>query len=229
MSSRLLHMEGISKAYTGRGKEKVTVLSDFNLDIRPGEAVGLSGPSGIGKSTVSRIILGVEPPDKGRVFLREKLVCDPKTRPSRKFYRKVQMVWQDPFVYLNPFLPVRASIIEPMAAFGMGSVKTRRDRAEELMQAMGLDPGLGRCRPGMLSGGQCQRAAIARALAVAPELLICDEALCGLDLPLQADIIAHLTAIRENSDMALLFISHDRGSTARMCSRVITLSKPGKK
>jgi len=223
MSPDLLHMAGIRKSYTGRGGDKVSVLSDFSLGIRAGEAVGLSGPSGIGKSTVSRIILGVEAPDAGAVFWKGRLVCDAKNRPGRWFFRRVQMVWQDPFVYLNPFLPVRTSIVEPMAAFGMGTAGAHRDRADRLMQAMGLDPDLGRHRPGQLSGGQCQRAAIARALSVSPELLICDEALCGLDLPLQADIMAHLTSIREEFNMAVLFISHDRGTTSRMCSRIIHL------
>lgn len=223
MSPYLLHMTGICKSYTDRGRAVVSVLSDFSLGIRAGEAVGLSGPSGIGKSTVLRIILGVEMPDAGEVFWKGRLVCDAKMRPGRKFFRRVQMVWQDPFVYLNPFLSVRTSIVEPMAAFGIGTVRERRYRADALMQTMGLDPDLGRFRPGKLSGGQCQRAAIARALSVSPELLICDEALCGLDLPLQADIMTHLTSIQEKSNMALLFISHDRGITSRMCSRIIHL------
>ncbi|WP_084691669.1 ATP-binding cassette domain-containing protein [Desulfobacter vibrioformis] len=169
------------------------------------------------------MILGVEAPDAGQVFWKGRLVCDAKTRPNRKFFSRVQMVWQDPFVYLNPFLSVRTSIVEPMAAFGIGTARERRDRADALMQAMGLDPDLGRYRPGMLSGGQCQRAAIARALSVSPELLICDEVLCGLDLPLQADIMAHLTSIQKDFNMALLFISHDRDSTSRVCSRIIHL------
>jgi len=225
MQSHLLHMTGICKAYIGRGRENVSVLSDFSLGIRAGEAVGLSGPSGIGKSTVARIILGVETPDAGQVFWKSRLVCDTKTRPDRKFFRRVQMVWQDPFVYLNPFLSVRASIVEPMAAFGIGTKRERRERADALMQTMGLDPDFGGYRPGMLSGGQCQRAAIARALSVSPELLICDEALCGLDLPLQVDIMGHLTSMQEKSNMALLFISHDLGSIARVCSRTIYLDK----
>ena len=223
MQPHLLHMTGICKAYTGRGREIVSVLSGFSLSIRAGEAVGLSGASGMGKSTVAHIILGVEAPDDGEVFWKGRLVCDATTRPDRNFFRWVQMVWQDTSVYLNPFLSVRASIVEPMAAFGIGTKRERRERADGLMQAMGLDPDLGRCRPGMLSGGQCRRAAIARALSVSPELLICDEALCGLDLPLQVDIMAHLTSIREKSNMALLFISHDRGSISRMCSRTVCL------
>nr|WP_320189691.1 dipeptide/oligopeptide/nickel ABC transporter ATP-binding protein [uncultured Desulfobacter sp.] len=225
MHENLLHMTGICKAYTGRGRERVSVLSDFYLGIRAGEAVGLSGPSGVGKSTVARIIMGIEVPDAGHVFWGDRLVCDAKTRPGREFFRGVQMVWQDPFVYLNPFLSVRSSIVEPMAAFGIGSKRERRERADALMQVMGLDPNLGRCRPGMLSGGQCQRAAIARALSVSPELLICDEALCGLDLPLQVDIMAHLTSVQEKSNMALLFISHDRDCISRMCSRIVYLDR----
>ncbi|WDP89234.1 MAG: ABC transporter ATP-binding protein [Desulfobacter sp.] len=223
MNSHLLYLDGISKAYADRGPEAVSLLSNFCLGIKPGEAVGLSGPSGIGKSTIARIILGVEPPDAGQIFWKGRPVANQKKRPGRKFYRRVQMVWQDPFVYLNPFLPVRTSIMEPMTAFGMGSNRYRHNRADKLMQAMGLDPVLGQYRPGMLSGGQCQRAAIARALSVSPDLLICDEALCGLDLPLQVDIMEHLTSIREQSGMALLFISHDPDCTSRMCTRIITL------
>ncbi|MBU0970357.1 MAG: dipeptide/oligopeptide/nickel ABC transporter ATP-binding protein [Proteobacteria bacterium] len=221
MKSDLLHMDCVSKTYPGQGA-KTAVLSEFCLGIRPGESLGLSGPSGSGKSTIAKIIMGVESPDSGQLFFEDRLVSNSKKRPGRLFYRKAQMVWQDPFVYLNPFLPVRTSIIEPMAAFGIDSMQDRQNRADELMQAMGLDPALGSCRPGMLSGGQCQRAAIARALSVSPDLLICDEVLCGLDLPLQVDIMEHLTSIREKNNMALLFISHDRDCTARMCTRVIT-------
>jgi len=114
--------------------------------------------------------------------------------------------------------------MEPMAAFDMGSIRDRQNRADELMAAMGLDPALGQHRPDMLSGGQCQRAAMARALSVSPDLLICDEALCGLDLPLQVDIMEHLTSIREEFGMALLFISHDQDTTARMCTRIIRMT-----
>ena len=223
MTSHLLYLDGIGKAYADPGSKISPVLSEFCLGIAPGEALGLSGPSGIGKSTIAKIILGVEPPDTGRIFWKGRLIAAAKKRPGRKFYRKVQMVWQDPFVYLNPFLTIRTSIAEPMAAFGMGSARKRQNRADELMQAMGLDPALGRYRPAMLSGGQCQRAAIARALSVSPDLLICDEALCSLDLPLQTDIMEHLTSIRKKSHMALLFISHDRDCTAQMCTRIITL------
>lgn len=223
MNSDLLYLDGISKAYSDGGPRAIFLLSNVCFGIEPGEALGLCGPSGIGKSTIARIILGVEPPDAGQVLWKGRPMIDPKKRPTRKFYRRVQMVWQDPFVCLNPFLPVRTSIIEPMAAFGIGSIRSRHDRADELMQTMGLDPVLGRYRPGMLSGGQCQRAAIARALSVSPDLLVCDEAFCGLDLPLQADIMQHLTSVREKSGMALLFISHDLDCTARMCSRTITL------
>ena len=223
MNSYLLYLDSISKTYALQGPKRTPILSNFSLGISPGEALGLSGPSGIGKSTIARIILGVEPPDAGRVFWNGRVVCTSKKRPGRKFYRKIQMVWQDPFVYLNPFLSVRTSIMEPMTAFGMGSIRDRKNRADELMEAMGLDPAYGQYRPAMLSGGQCQRAAIARALSVSPELLICDEALCGLDLPLQVDIMAHLTSIREKFGMALLFIAHDPDSTARISTRIVTM------
>ncbi len=224
MRSSLLCLDRISKSYPGQGPKRESVLSGFSLDIRPGESLGLFGPSGSGKSTIAKIILGVEPPDSGQVFFQGRMVSNRKIRPDRLFYRNVQMVWQDPFVYMNPFVSIRTSIIEPMAAFGIGTTRERRYRADMLMEAMGIPLSLGRCRPDRLSGGQCQRAAIARALGVSPRLLICDEALAGLDLVLQVDIIEHLIFIQKKFDMALLFISHDRGCTARMCSRIITLT-----
>ncbi len=220
----LLYLEGIGKAYKLQGVKKESVLSNFTLGIRSGEAVGLLGPSGSGKSTIAKIILGVEPPDSGRVFFEGQTIVSRKIRPNRRFYRKVQMVWQDPFVYLNPYLSIRTSIMEPMAAFCMGTAGDRQKQADRLMEAMGLPVDLGRFRPDRLSGGQCQRAAIARALSVSPRLLICDEALVGLDLSLQVDIIQQLKRLQEESGLSLLFISHDRGCTARMCSRIITLS-----
>ncbi len=152
------------------------VLDRISLTLVPGEALGLTGPSGSGKTTLARLILGIEKPDSGQVLFQGNPVTDPRGRVSRRYFSRVQIIWQDPERFLNPYLSVLTSIMEPMAAFDMGNAAYRRTRAYELMEMMALSPTLARHRPGRLSGGQCQRVAMARALSVSPALLICDEA-----------------------------------------------------
>jgi len=223
MNMPLLELHKVSKSYGPDGGKNAAVLDRISLTLDPGEALGLTGPSGSGKTTIARIALGIETPDRGRVLFHGNPVTDPRGRVSRHYYSRVQIIWQDPKGFLNPFLPVLTSIMEPMAAFGRGTAADRHKRAYHLMEMMDLSSDLAHHKPGRLSGGQCQRVAIARALSVSPELLICDEALVSLDLPQQVKIIRLLGRMQKELHLALLFISHDEDTVNALCPRAISL------
>jgi len=218
-----LELQNISKSYGRAGTDRQNVLTEIKFDIARSEALGLIGPSGSGKTTIARIILGIVRPDSGQVrFMGKTISCSGK-QAKRAHFSRVQMIWQDPKVYLNPFLPIQTIIMEPMAAFGMGTKKERIRHAGHLMELLGLPESSCRLKPDQLSGGQCQRVAIARALSVSPELLICDEALVSLDLPQQMKIIKLLITMQKEMGLGLLFISHDTKTVSRLCQRILYL------
>jgi peptide/nickel transport system ATP-binding protein len=194
----------------------VSRVEDIHFSLAPGDILGIAGESGSGKTLTACAIAGLLPPPmsvgRGRV--------------SRRYYSRVQIIWQDPKGFLNPYLSVLTSIMEPMAAFGMGTAADRHNKAYQLMEIMDLSPELAHHKPGHLSGGQCQRIAIARALSISPELLICDEALVSLDLPQQVKIIRLLARMQKELHLALLFISHDKGTVNALCPKAISLSLP---
>ncbi len=218
-------LQNISKSYGRAGIDRQSVLKGVGFDIAGSEALGLIGPSGSGKTTIARIALGMDRPDSGRVRFMGKTISYSRNRAKRIHFSRVQMIWQDPKVYLNPFLPIRATIMEPMAAFGMGTKKERLRKADHLMEILGLPKSSGCLKPGQLSGGQCQRVAIARALSVSPKLLICDEALVSLDLPQQVKIIKILMTMQKEMGLSLLFISHDTKIVRRLCQRILYLDQ----
>jgi ABC-type dipeptide/oligopeptide/nickel transport system ATPase subunit len=226
MNMPLLELHQVTKFYGPFDKNTPPVLDRISLMLDTGEALGLTGPSGSGKTTIARLILGIDPPDSGKVLFHGNPVTDPRGRVDRRYFSRVQIIWQDPKGFLNPYLSVLTSIMEPMAAFGMGTAADRRSKAYQLMEMMDLSPELAPHKPGHLSGGQCQRIAMARALSVSPELLICDEALVSLDLPQQVKIIHLLRRMQKEMNLGLLFISHDKGTVNALCPRVISLSLP---
>lgn len=227
MSGTLLEMRGVSKSYATSGEKRRIVINDVAFCMHPGEALGLVGPSGSGKSTIALIALGLERPDGGEVLFMGEKIHDLPGRAKRKHFRQVQMVWQDPTVYLNPYQSVLTSIIEPMAAFGLCPKSQHRHKGLKLMEMLGLPASLGRRKPTQLSGGQCQRVAIARALSIAPRLLICDEVLANLDLPQQVRILKLLKRLQKDLQLSVLFISHDRDAVHTLCSRTLTIAAGG--
>ncbi|RJP38550.1 MAG: ABC transporter ATP-binding protein [Desulfobacteraceae bacterium] len=227
MSDVLLVIENVSKFYPISGQTPRRVVGSISFDMRPGEALGLVGPSGAGKSTIAKMILGLERPDEGTIFFMGKDICRLSGKARREHFRRVQMVWQDPTVYLNPYQPVLTSIVEPLAAFGLCPADRRQERGLELMEMLGLPASLGRYKPSQLSGGQCQRVAIARALAVSPRLLICDEALVNLDLPQQVAIILLLKKLQNEMELGILFISHDRDTVRALCTTTLRMNTDG--
>lgn len=220
MKAPLLCLEGVEKTYHGPGGRRRKVLDGISFELHAGEAMGLLGPSGTGKSTLARIIQGLEPPDRGNVRLKGKLVHLNTSRKKQAHFRSVQMVWQDPSVYLNPYQSILETIMEPLTAFRICPAGERIKQAKALMALMALPFDLAKRRPHQLSGGQCQRVALARALAAAPDILICDEALVSLDLPQQAAMLQLLRRLKSETGLSLLFISHNLDTVRIVCDHI---------
>ncbi len=225
MSAPLLELRGVGKVYARAGKGPDTAVAGVNLCIRAGEAWGLVGPSGAGKSTLARLALGLESCDQGQVLFQGRDLAAMSRRDKRRLLTSLQMVWQDPTVYLNPFASALVSVAEPLEAFGLCSRRQARERGRELMALVGLSPNLAARRPGQLSGGQCQRVALARALSLEPSLLICDEALVNLDLVQQVRILELLGRLRRELELSLLFISHDPALVRRLCTHLAVMEQ----
>ncbi|MBI5589993.1 MAG: ABC transporter ATP-binding protein [Deltaproteobacteria bacterium] len=219
----LIQVESVSKHYKAASDAGgTTVLQDVSFHLEEGQSLCLVGESGAGKSTLARLLLGLEVPDSGRILFQGKVMGGKNHR--RELKRFIQIIWQDPVVYLNPYYTVSELITEPMAIFGMGNGSHQRDKMMQLLGAVGLSVNLSARRPCELSGGQCQRVAIARALAVNPRVLICDEALAGLDIPQQARILRLLIHLQQSMNLTCLFITHDLSAVSRICPKMAILT-----
>jgi oligopeptide/dipeptide ABC transporter ATP-binding protein len=197
----------------------VHALDRVSLTIGPGEAVGLVGESGCGKSTLGRVIAGILPPTSGQVRIADEPVMSGGRRPVKRTTR-VQMVFQDPFASLDPRMRVGHTIAEGPIAHGLVSRARAGAYVSEWLEAVGLDPGFASRFPHQFSGGQRQRIAIARALAMKPDVIVCDEPVASLDVSIQAQIINLFLKLRRELGLTMLFISHDLGVVRHVSDRV---------
>jgi peptide/nickel transport system ATP-binding protein len=222
----LLSVRGLTKSYPagrrgllGRPRAELRAVDGVSFDISRGETVGLVGESGCGKSTVAKLILGIERPTDGDIEYDGKPVTALRGPAQRAYNRKVQLVFQNPMSSLNPRLTVGQAIAEPMRAHGTPS----RGRVEELLGLVGMDAGIAERYPHEFSGGQRQRIVIARALAVDPELIVCDEAVAALDVSLQAQVVNLLRELQAKLGLSYLFIGHDLASVRHVASRMLVM------
>jgi peptide/nickel transport system ATP-binding protein len=220
----LLELEEVTVEFpAGRGRW-VHAVSGVSFRLERGETLGIVGESGCGKSTLARAIMQLPPPTSGRIILDG---IDLKTigrEELRQQRRRFQMIFQDPAASLNPLRPAGESIAAPLREMGGTDAAERRRRTQEMMLAVGLDPDRhSDRRPSRLSGGQCQRVCIARALMTGPELLICDEAVSSLDVSIQAQILNLLKEIRVSRGLGMLFIAHDLAVVRHICDRVAVM------
>ncbi len=205
---------------------EVRAVDDVSFTIAEGETVGLVGESGSGKTTVGRTILKLTPATSGEVFFRgTEILSLPESR-FRPFRREMQMIFQDPFGSLNPRLTVGEIIGESLEIhFRTMSRKDRTVRVAELLDLVGLSPAMARRYPHEFSGGQRQRIGIARALAVEPRLIVCDEPVSALDVSVQAQIVNLLRDLQDRLGLAYLFIAHDLAVVEHISDRVLVMNR----
>jgi len=222
----VLEIAQLSKTYRGADGAPVRVLDAVSLTVKGGQVVGLVGESGSGKSTVIRCALGLLRPDGGAVRYDGIDVHAARGESLMRFRREVQPVFQDPYASLNPRMTVEALIGEGLRVHRLRSSRAeRRDRAVELLEMVGLGASALERYPRAFSGGQRQRIAIARALAIEPRLLICDEPVSALDVSVQAQVINLLQDMQERLGLAILFVAHDLAVVRHICSEVSVLER----
>ena len=202
----------------------LSALDEASLTLRSGEALGIVGESGSGKSTLARAALRLIPAQAGRVLWLGQPVAGMRSRELRAARAGIQMVFQDPLASLDPRMTVREIVAEPLAVHRPDlSRAARAALISSMLQRVGLDDSLGERYPHQLSGGQCQRVGIARAMVLQPRVLVCDEPVSALDVAVQGQIIELLRELKSQSGLALLFISHNLSVVRRICDRVLVL------
>lgn len=229
MSSPLLEVQHLSTFFPirrgifSRTIGQIRAVDDVSLQIAPGEAVGLVGESGCGKSTLARSLLMLQPPTAGQIIFNNTDLTHASKRAIRKARSQMQVVFQDPYASLNPGMTVMQLVTEGLTAQGLLDRNRVPDAAATLLKDVGLDPDMCNRFPHEFSGGQRQRICIARAIALRPSLLICDEAVSALDVSVQAQIINLLMSLRKQNNLAFLFISHDLSVVAHFCDRIAVM------
>ncbi|MEQ1611737.1 MAG: ABC transporter ATP-binding protein [Hyphomicrobiaceae bacterium] len=212
-----------AKLGSGALEETVHAVDGIDLSIAKGEVVGLVGESGCGKSTLGRMIAGLLPATEGQVFFKGQDRATLAADAAHKARLAVQMIFQDPYASLNPRARVEAIIGEAPMVHGLATRDRLPAYVDGMLTCVGLDPELKRRFPHQFSGGQRSRIGIARALAVKPEFLVCDEAIAALDVSIQAQVINLFMDLRRDFDLTYLFISHDLGVVQHIADRVVIM------
>jgi oligopeptide/dipeptide ABC transporter ATP-binding protein len=216
-----LLLEGVRRSFRTAGRVAVAV-DGVDLAVAGGEIAGLVGESGSGKTTLARIAVGLDRPDGGSVRYAGAPLADPAGRIDPAVRRRIQFVFQEPLGSFNPRRTVARSVALPLRQRG-ASAREAEIAAQRVMAQVGLDPSLGRRPPNMLSGGQLQRAAIARALIVEPEILVCDEPVASVDVSVRAQVLNLLLDLRRERGIGILFVTHDLGVVRAITDRVAVM------
>ncbi len=220
-----LVVDGVTKTYRVRRRREVVAVDDVSFTIAPGAAVSLVGASGSGKSTIAKLITGLERPTSGAVGFGDIAVHKLRGRAMRDYRRNVQMVFQDPYGALNPLHTVDYTLARPCVNFLGLSPRAAKARVDELLETVGLTPPeqFAPKLPHQLSGGQRQRVVIARALACDPQLIVADEPVSMLDVSLRAGVLSLLAKLREERGLSLLYITHDLLSARVVTDEILVL------
>jgi peptide/nickel transport system ATP-binding protein len=238
MSVPLIDIQGVTKRFVksldvaGRiahklganvREEVVQAVDNASFGVDDGEIVGLVGESGCGKSTLGRMVAGILAPTEGKILFRGQDIAGFEGEAARKTALKTQMIFQDPFASLNPRLRVSEIVGEAPRVHGITDKAGFDDYLDSVLLRCGLDPTYKRRYPHQFSGGQCQRIGIARALAVQPEFIVCDESVAALDVSIQAQILNLFMKLREDLGLTYLFISHDLGVVEHISDRIVIM------
>ncbi len=201
----------------------IRAVNGVSFDLFKGETLGLVGESGCGKSTTAKAILQLNRPTSGSIKLEDTELTKLRGEPLRQIYKRLQVIYQDPYASLNPRMTVGQIVGEPIMCFKLLDSRARRGRVEELLEIVGLDPRFLNRYPHEFSGGQRQRIGIARALALDPEIVICDEPVSALDVSIRAQIINLLEELQEKFGFSYIFIAHDLSVVKHISNRVAVM------
>jgi len=213
----------VRKGFMSLGRGYVRAVDGINLEIRKGETLGVVGESGSGKSTLGRALLGLESATDGKIYIHGRDINDITKKEFRKMRQKMQMIFQDPYASLDPRQRIGDCIVEPMLAHKLMSRQESEYRAIELLETVGMSIQHYYRRPHEFSGGQRQRIGVARALALNPEFIVCDEPVSALDVSIQASILNLLSDLQSEFDLTYMFISHDLRVVRYIADRVVVM------
>jgi ABC-type glutathione transport system ATPase component len=221
----LLEVDDLRKTFSARGRnrEDTVAVDGVSFALGAGETLGIVGESGSGKSTTAQLILRLIPATSGSIHFMGTELTELRGDALRNVRRELQMVFQNPYASLDPRMRVADIVREPLDAHAIDTPDARRRAVADLLDRVGIDPALGHRRPRAFSGGQRQRIAIARALALRPRMLICDEPVSALDVSIQAQILNLLRDLQDEMGVAYLFISHDIGVVRVMSDRIAVM------
>ena len=219
----LVQAQDLCKYFKIGGGRMLHAVEDVNLEIHRGETLGLVGESGCGKSTLGRTLMGIYKPTKGKLIYDGKEVDLTRKKERFAFAKKAQIIFQDPYASLDPRMTVGSIIAEGMEIHGMYDEKRRRERVAELLDIVGLNREHANRFPHEFSGGQRQRIGIARALAIEPEFIVCDEPISALDVSIQAQVMNLLHELQEKMGLTYLFIAHDLNIVKYISDRIAVM------
>lgn len=225
----LVKVEGLKKHFPvrrgilQRQVGAVKAVDGVSFEVRQGETLGLVGESGCGKSTTGRVILQLYPPTAGRVYFEGVDLTSLKGEALRQMRRKMQMIFQDPYASLDPRVTVGEIVGEPLEVYGLTRGKETQEKVEHLLKIVGLNPLFASRYPHEFSGGQRQRIGIARALALSPSFIVCDEPISALDVSIQAQVINLLEDLQQEMGLTYLFIAHDLSVVRHISDRVAVM------
>ena len=223
MAKALLTVDNLVKHFPVEQGPPVRAVDNVTFELFEGETLGLVGESGCGKSTLGKTIMRLHPPTAGSVRCLGHEIADVGRKAMRPLRREIQMVFQDPFASLNPRVSVGRAIEEPLIVHGIGTKAQRRERVAWLLERVGLSPDVAPRHPHEFSGGQRQRIGIARALALQPKVLICDEPVSALDVSVRAQVLNLLSDLKAEFNLTILFISHDLSIVRYVSDRVAVM------
>jgi oligopeptide/dipeptide ABC transporter ATP-binding protein len=229
MSGLLLEVEGVSRQFVvrrsvlGRPAAVLTAVDGVSFSLEAGETLAVVGESGSGKSTLGRLVLRLIDPTAGRIRFDGRDITALKERELRPLRRNAQLIFQDPYASLNPRMTVGQILAEPLALHSVVPPSRRAERVNELLRLVGLEPRMISRYPHEFSGGQRQRIAIARALAVEPKLIVCDEPVSALDVSIRAQVIKLLRDLQQRLGLSYIFISHDLAVVKHIADRIAVM------